>query len=228
MKEPTTPKELLELHKVLRSDTQRYLQIANEWIRRNPRNSHAYFSRHHAWMEMGEPNRTLEDMNKAIALEPDPISYLSRGEIYRHLGEYQKAIEDFDLGEQLDPKGWQEDVLGCSIEPIATHGSGTKRRRLRIARACPMTSGHLESTTHLPAARRRLRTSCVASRPKRGAGGHNLGAATDPTIAGRDRGSGHRLWRVANWAAASALCRLGKGHWGMVAGAGFEPATFRL
>ncbi|HLI11294.1 MAG TPA: tetratricopeptide repeat protein [Alphaproteobacteria bacterium] len=112
MKEPTTPKELLELHKVLRSDTQRYLQIANEWIRRNPRNSHAYFSRHHAWMEMGEPNRTLEDMNKAIALEPDPISYLSRGEIYRHLGEYQKAIEDFDLGEQLDPKGWQEDVLG--------------------------------------------------------------------------------------------------------------------
>jgi len=114
MKEPATPEELLEQHKILRSDPKRYLEITNQWIRDNPNNSHAYFSRHQAWMRLDQPHRALDDLNKVIELQskPHPISFLSRGEVYRHLGEHQKAINDFDRGEAIDREKWQGDVLG--------------------------------------------------------------------------------------------------------------------
>ena len=63
MKEPTTPEEVKVLHNLLRSDPQHYLQIVNEWIADNPGNSHAYFGRHFAWLELGDPRRALDDLN---------------------------------------------------------------------------------------------------------------------------------------------------------------------
>jgi tetratricopeptide (TPR) repeat protein len=111
MKEPTSPEEVMILHKLLRSDPQSYLRIVNDWIHQNPTNSRAYFDRHFAWMHIGEPQRALEDLNKAIELKPDLASLLSRGEVYRHLGEYEKALEDFDRGEAMNPKQWEEDIV---------------------------------------------------------------------------------------------------------------------
>ncbi len=112
-KEPTTPEELLAFHQILRADPQRYLSIVNEWIKKNPGNSDAYFSRHFAWMRIGEPRKALEDLSKAIELEPAPhaISFLSRGEVHRHLGQYKKALADFDRGEAIDPKQWADDTV---------------------------------------------------------------------------------------------------------------------
>jgi len=110
--EPTTPEETLALHKILRSDPQRYLRIVNEWIDDNPENSHAYFDRHFAWMKIGEPRRALEDLDKVIELKPNMVSFLSRGEVYRHLGEYEKALEDFGRGEAIDPIEWQDAAFG--------------------------------------------------------------------------------------------------------------------
>jgi len=112
MKEPTSPEEVLILHKLLRSDPQRYLRIVNEWIHENPANFHAYFDRHFAWMKMGEPRRALEDLNKVVELAPEPVAFRSRGEVYRHLGEYEKALEDFDRGEAINPAQWEEDAFG--------------------------------------------------------------------------------------------------------------------
>lgn len=113
MKEPKSPEEVMVLHKLLRSDPQSYLRIVNNWIHENPTNSHAYFDRHFAWMQMGEPRRALEDLSKVIEIdrESDPMSLLSRGEVHRHLGEYKKALEDFDRGEAMNPKQWQEDIV---------------------------------------------------------------------------------------------------------------------
>lgn len=113
VKEPTTPDELLAMHKILRSDPQRYLRIVNDWIHQNPTNPHAYFDRHFAWTHMGEPRRALEDLNKVIELErePDPMSLLARGEVYRHLGEYEKALEDFDRGDAMNPREWEKDIV---------------------------------------------------------------------------------------------------------------------
>jgi tetratricopeptide (TPR) repeat protein len=113
VKEPTTPDELLAVHKILRSDPQRYLHIVNKWIHQNPENPHAYFDRHFAWMHMGESQRALADLNKTIELErePDPMSLLARGEVYRHLGEYEKALGDFDRGEAMNPTEWEKDIV---------------------------------------------------------------------------------------------------------------------
>src|SRR5262249_48556393 len=88
MKEPTTAEEVKVLHELLRSDTERYLQIVNEWIEENPRNSHAYFERHFAWMKLGDPQRALDDLNMVIQLDPEPVAFRSRGQVHRHLGEY--------------------------------------------------------------------------------------------------------------------------------------------
>jgi tetratricopeptide (TPR) repeat protein len=112
VKEPSTPEEVRALHKILRSDPQRYLGIVNNWINENPKNSHAYFERHLGWMRIGEPRRALEDLHKMIELDPEPVAFRSRGEVYRHLGEYAKALEDFDRGEAIDPKQWDHDAFG--------------------------------------------------------------------------------------------------------------------
>jgi tetratricopeptide (TPR) repeat protein len=112
MKEPATAEEIFALHEVLDSDPQRYLRIVNAWIDCNPANSHAYFSRHFAWMKIGEPRRALDDLDKVIELDPTPVSLFSRGEVYRHIGEYEKALADFQRGEAIDPKDWQAGGFG--------------------------------------------------------------------------------------------------------------------
>jgi tetratricopeptide (TPR) repeat protein len=63
-------------------------------------------------MKVGEPHRALEDLNKAIELDPEPVAFRSRGEVYRQLGEYEKALADFSRGEALDPKQWENDAFG--------------------------------------------------------------------------------------------------------------------
>jgi tetratricopeptide (TPR) repeat protein len=120
MKEPTTPEEIEVLQKLFRSDTARYLQIVNGWIAENPNNSHAYFDRHFAWMKLGEPQRALDDINKTIELEPEPVAFTMRGEVYRFLGEYQKAVADFAHAEALDPEEWQDNGF-CLLYQADAH-----------------------------------------------------------------------------------------------------------
>ena len=121
MKEPTTPEEVKVLHDLLRSDPRHYLQIVNEWIAENPRNSHAYFSRHLAWMKLAQPLRALDDLNMVIQLAPKPVAFWTRGEVYRHVGEYEKALEDFDRAEAIDPEGWEKDIVLGLLDPADAH-----------------------------------------------------------------------------------------------------------
>ena len=121
MKEPTTPEEVKVLHDLLRSDPQHYLQIVNEWIAENPRNSHAYFDRHFAWMKLGQPRRALDDLDTVIQLDPKPIAFWTRGEVYRHIGEYEKALGDFDRAEAIDPEGWEKDTVLGLLDQADTH-----------------------------------------------------------------------------------------------------------
>jgi tetratricopeptide (TPR) repeat protein len=120
MKEPTTPEEIEVLQKLFRSDTARYLQIVNGWIVENPNNSHAYFDRHFAWMKLGDPQRALDDINKSIELEPEPVAFTMRGEVYRFLGDYQKAVADYARAEALDPEEWQENGF-CLLYQADAH-----------------------------------------------------------------------------------------------------------
>jgi tetratricopeptide (TPR) repeat protein len=88
MKEPTTPDESLEFHNLLGADLQRYLQITSDWIKEDPDNSYAYYDRHLAWMRIGEPQRALDDLNKAIELFPNQARFEARGNVHRNLGDY--------------------------------------------------------------------------------------------------------------------------------------------
>jgi tetratricopeptide (TPR) repeat protein len=116
MKEPTTRAEIKSLHNLLRSDPQNYLRIVNERIDQNPKKSDAYFDRHFGWMKIGEPRRALDDLNKVIELDPEPVSFRRRGEVYRHLGEYEKALKDFEQGWAINPAKWDDDGLGLLFQ----------------------------------------------------------------------------------------------------------------
>jgi tetratricopeptide (TPR) repeat protein len=120
MKEPMTPEEVSAFHEILRTDPQRYLSIVNGWIAENPGNSHAYFDRHSAWMQMGEPERAIDDLNKVIEIEPEPVAFFMIGEVYRSLGEYQKAVADFAHAEALDPEEWQDNGF-CLLYQADAH-----------------------------------------------------------------------------------------------------------
>ena len=112
MKEPTTAEEVKVLHDLLRSDPRHYLQIVNKWIEENPRNSHAYFGRHMAWMKLGAPQRAIADLDMVVQLDPKPVAFWARGDVYRCVGEYEKALEDFGRAEAVDPAQWVEAAFG--------------------------------------------------------------------------------------------------------------------
>jgi tetratricopeptide (TPR) repeat protein len=116
MKEPTTADEVKVLHDIRRFDPQRYLNIVDGWLNENPNNHHAYFDRHFAWMNLGEPRKALDDMNKVVELNPDPFAYFSRGEVFRHLGEYETALGDFDRSERMMPDDWEELGVGLLFQ----------------------------------------------------------------------------------------------------------------
>ena len=116
MKEPTTAEEVKVLHNLLRSDPRHYLQIVNKWIEENPRNSHAYFDRHMAWMKLGDPQRAIADLDMVTQLDPKPVAFWARGEVYRRVGEYEKALEDLDRAEAIDPAQWTEDAIGLLVQ----------------------------------------------------------------------------------------------------------------
>src|SRR5580704_11041416 len=111
MREPTTAEEIAALHKILKSDPQRYLNIANGWIEQNPKSATAYFSRHQVWMNLGEPQRAIKDLDKSIELEPVAVSFWSRGDVNRHLGKYELAMDDYRRAEAIDPDKWERDAV---------------------------------------------------------------------------------------------------------------------
>lgn len=108
MKEPTTPDEASAFHDLLRADPQRYIQITNDWIRQSPDNSHAYYDRHLGWMRIGEPQRALDDLNRAIELSPNQARFEARGNVHRNLGDYEAALRDYKQGDALDPTLYEE------------------------------------------------------------------------------------------------------------------------
>ena len=71
-------------------------------------------------MDLGEPQRALDDLNKAIELEPEPVAFIMRGEVYRFLGEYQKAVADYAHAEAMDLAEWQDNGF-CLLYQADAH-----------------------------------------------------------------------------------------------------------
>jgi tetratricopeptide (TPR) repeat protein len=59
-------------------------------------------------MRVGEPRRALEDLNKAIELDPEPLTFFERSIVSRYLGDYEGALTDLDRSEKMIPEEWED------------------------------------------------------------------------------------------------------------------------
>ena len=64
-------------------------------------------------MQIDEPRRALDDLNRVAELkpQPEPIFLMTRASVYRHLGEYGKALDDLNQADALDRKAWETDIV---------------------------------------------------------------------------------------------------------------------
>jgi hypothetical protein len=116
-------------------------------------------------MKIGEPRRAIEDLNKALELDQEPVAFCSRGEVYRHLGEYEKALEDFHRGEAIDPAEWKDAAFGLLYQADCHARLGHEAEALACCARLPTTSGLRASPALRPATRPRLRIHCAVLRP---------------------------------------------------------------
>ncbi len=67
-----------------------------------------YIRRGKSYLFEGQPDKAIEECNKAIDLNPKaPAAYYIRGNCYNMKAQYEKAIGDIKRGIALDPKGYQ-------------------------------------------------------------------------------------------------------------------------
>jgi tetratricopeptide (TPR) repeat protein len=75
------------------------IKCFDEVVSINPGDTHAYFAycnRGAAYTELGEYEKALADLNKAISMNPNEESaFLSRGDLFKKRGLKDKAIEDY-------------------------------------------------------------------------------------------------------------------------------------
>ena len=93
--------DLIKNFHLLRSHPVKYLALAQEFVRQNPNDPGAYFSRHWGWAELGRMDRALADLDRALSLEQHPVTYGARAMVLRAIGRHRDAIDDFNRAEAL-------------------------------------------------------------------------------------------------------------------------------
>jgi tetratricopeptide (TPR) repeat protein len=92
--------------RLLRSDPGKFLDIANEEIRQNPRDPSGYLHRHWAWDRLGRADLALADLATALSIKEHPVLHLERGMLLARLHRHSQAITDFDRMQAQDPTRW--------------------------------------------------------------------------------------------------------------------------
>jgi len=95
-----------KLH-ILRTDSKRYIELAEELIRSNPKSSDGYFDRYQAHRRLGQYDLALADLDKVLALKPHWIVYEARGNVLRLLKRYQEALDAYNRAEATDRERWR-------------------------------------------------------------------------------------------------------------------------
>jgi tetratricopeptide (TPR) repeat protein len=91
---------------ILRSDPQKFLDIANKRIRRNPNDAEAYDDRHLAWEKLGKLEQALADLDKSLSLREHLVTRVVRGDLLHKMRHYQDAIDEFDRLQAMYPEAW--------------------------------------------------------------------------------------------------------------------------
>lgn len=85
-------------------DNERALSDANVYISANANEAGGYILRGKAYSALGKTQDALNDMNKAIAIDPSGQNYCERGRVFHDSGQYDKAIGDYDKVLTLMPE----------------------------------------------------------------------------------------------------------------------------
>lgn len=72
-----------------------------------PGKSEPYYKRSMIYIQKGQYNLALSDLNKAISIEKLPNYYTRRGLVYMDVGATPKAVRDLLFALELDPKSFQ-------------------------------------------------------------------------------------------------------------------------
>jgi len=77
-------------------------------------------------MELGQPERAIEDYDEAIRLDPQHIEgYTNRGLAYHILGQYQQAIEDYEEAIRREPSAEIYYMRGLANQALGeNHAAG--------------------------------------------------------------------------------------------------------
>lgn len=87
-------------------DYPRAISILNDYVKQHPNDLSACALRGRALVEMGDWQKAIPDLDKAIAGDAGRggMPIFNRGRAYLGLGEYDKAIADFDKSISINPK----------------------------------------------------------------------------------------------------------------------------
>jgi tetratricopeptide (TPR) repeat protein len=90
----------------LRSDPVKFIEMANEAVRRRPDDSNVYFDRHFGWKALGRLDLALADLDRSLALENHPSTSLLRANLLRDMGRHAEAIKQLNDLEADGPGSW--------------------------------------------------------------------------------------------------------------------------
>jgi tetratricopeptide (TPR) repeat protein len=129
--------DLKTMHHILKTEPQRYLNIVNQKLLKNPDDAYALFQRHMGWMAVGEPGKALEDISKSVELDPGRMGLWSRGDLHRQLGQYKEAAADYARAEALDPRQWVEDAFPLLYQADVHARLGDEEKALACCEKLP-------------------------------------------------------------------------------------------
>ncbi len=98
---PADLRDALEAHKAGR--LQEGIEIYTEYLVKNPKSAEAYNWRGMAYEDLGELNKALADVNRALELSPNySDAYNNRGEVYRRQNKFVEAMNDYRKASELE------------------------------------------------------------------------------------------------------------------------------
>jgi len=104
---PITFDDLEKNFSLLRKSPEKYLELANEFVKNNPDHAGGYFRRHFAWENLGHVELALQDLRTAHKLDPKNVDYYALGRVLHSARRFSEAIGFLNFAEQGDPS-WRQ------------------------------------------------------------------------------------------------------------------------
>lgn len=87
---------------LLRMDPQRYINQYSDYINENPQKWWGYFARQFGWIRVGQLEKALSDLDRAITLNDHKVIRWQRSIVLAQLSRHQEALQDIDRGQAMD------------------------------------------------------------------------------------------------------------------------------